>query len=185
MSQALPESSDTAPILLLIDDDAGFRHVMSRALNRRGFAVHTAATAEEALQLAAEQEPEYVVLDLNLDGSSGLNLIQPLLERSQDARIVVLTGYASIPTAVHAIKLGARQYLAKPASIEDLLRALNDDLAPPEVAPDERMSVQRLEWEYIQRTLDEHGGNISATAKALNMHRRTLQRKLLKRPPQI
>jgi two-component system response regulator RegA len=137
-----------------------------------------------ALAVAAELVPARVVLDLNLNGSSGLALIPRLLAINPDCRVVVLTGYASIATAVDAIKLGAVQYLAKPVEIEAILGAFENDDEPDldMVAPDEPMSVDRLEWEHIQRVLNENEGNISATARALKMHRRTLQRKLLKRP---
>jgi two-component system response regulator RegA len=171
--------------LLLVDDDEQFRSVLGRSLARRGFDVAAAAGPEAALHLCAEQAPEYVILDLNLAGHSGLNLIQPLLELAPEARILILTGYASIPTVVNAIKLGAVQYLAKPADVADILRALADEEPGPaaDQPPQQRLSVRHLEWEYIQRTLDEHGGNIAATARALGMHRRTLQRKLSKRRP--
>lgn len=173
--------------LLLIDDDEAFRAVLARSLTRRGFQVAAAAGPEEALACCADQPPAYVVLDLNLAGQSGLNLIQPLLALAPAARILILTGYASIPTVVSAMKLGAVHYLAKPADVADILRALREEAPVPsaaEPAPDQRLSVRHLEWEYIQRTLDEHGGNVTATARALGMHRRTLQRKLGKhRPP--
>ena len=172
-----------APHILVIDDDPAFNRVLSRALVQRGFEAYGAQDPESALALAREHQPEYVVLDLNLDGSSGLRLIEPLRAVNPDCRILVLTGYASIATTVDAIKLGATQYLAKPADVDAILKALNatdvlidDDLA---AGP---MSVDRLEWEHIQRVLGEHEGNISATARALKMHRRTLQRKLAKRP---
>jgi two-component system response regulator RegA len=125
-----------------------------------------------------------VVLDLNLGGSSGLALVEPLLRLNPDCRIVVLTGYASIATAVDAIKLGAIQYLSKPVAVETILGAFDSDDQPNvEDSPvAEPLSVDRLEWEHIQRVLRENDGNISATARALRMHRRTLQRKLAKRP---
>jgi two-component system response regulator RegA len=171
--------------LLLIDDDEGYCHVLARALARRGFEVNNAFTPEQALIHAREAHPPpYIVLDLNLSGQSGLNLIPPLLEISPDARILVLTGYASIPTAVEAVKLGAWDYLAKPASVENIVsRLIGEKVENAEENPGQFMSVQRMEWEYIQRVLEEHDGNITATARALKMHRRTLQRKLVKRPP--
>jgi two-component system response regulator RegA len=172
--------------LLLIDDDEAFRAVLGRSLTRRGFRVAAAAGPEEALARCADQPPGFVVLDLNLAGQSGLNLIQPLLALAPAARILILTGYASIPTVVSAMKLGAVHYLAKPADVADILRALREEaplLGEADPAPDQRLSVRHLEWEYIQRTLDEHGGNVTATARALGMHRRTLQRKLGKRRP--
>ncbi len=173
-----------APHILVIDDDPAFNRVLTRALGQRGFAVFGAQEPETALALAREHEPEYVVLDLNIAGSSGLRLIEPLLAANPDCRVLVLTGYASIATTVDAIKLGATQYLAKPADVDAILKALN---ATDVVIADEEMaagpmSVDRLEWEHIQRVLTENDGNISATARALKMHRRTLQRKLAKRP---
>ena len=171
-------------ITLVIDDDASFNAILVRTLTRRGYAATGATTPEAALDLARQHLPARVVLDLNLAGSSGLSLIPQLLEIAPDCRIVVLTGYASIATAVDAIKLGAVQYLAKPVEIEAILTAFTGESTPDAAlaAPETPMSVDRLEWEHIQRVLNEHEGNISATARALNMHRRTLQRKLSKRP---
>lgn len=178
-----PPDNEHAPHLLVIDDDPAFNHVLSRALVQRGYAVFSARTSAEALALAREHEPEFVVLDLNIGGESGLRLIKPLIETNPDARILVLTGYASIATAVEAVKLGAVQYLAKPADVQSIINALTtDDMPGDKATPDAPMSVSRLEWEHIQRVLAEHGGNISASARALRMHRRTLQRKLAKRP---
>ncbi|HSN64619.1 MAG TPA: response regulator [Azonexus sp.] len=169
---------------LIIDDDATFNAVLVRTLERRGHPARGVADPVAALAVAAELVPARVVLDLNLNGSSGLALIPRLLAINPDCRVVVLTGYASITTAVDAIKLGAVQYLAKPVEIEAILGAFENDDDPDldMVAPDEPLSVDRLEWEHIQRVLNENEGNISATARALKMHRRTLQRKLSKRP---
>ncbi|HQA10859.1 response regulator transcription factor [Zoogloea sp.] len=172
-----------APHILVIDDDPAFNRVLTRALGQRGFAVFGATDPESALALAREHEPEYVVLDLNIGGSSGLRLIEPLLAANPDCRILVLTGYASIATTVDAIKLGATQYLAKPADVDAILKALSaTDVIIDDGVSAGPMSVDRLEWEHIQRVLAENDGNISATARALKMHRRTLQRKLAKRP---
>lgn len=170
--------------ILIIDDDETFNGVLKRALKRRGHAVEGATEPAQALATAREQMPDGVVLDLNLGGSSGLSLIQPLLEIVPACRIVVLTGYASIATAVDAIKLGAVQYLAKPVEVAAILAAFDEKgdgarEASPAAVP---LSVDRLEWEHIQRILHENDGNVSATARALKMHRRTLQRKLAKRP---
>lgn len=169
---------------LIIDDDPSFNAILVRTLERRGYPARGALGGGEALALAREIMPNRVVLDLNLDGSSGLALIPELLAINADCRIVVLTGYASIATAVDAIKLGAVQYLAKPVEIEAILAAFESDDTPDFDLPasDEPLSVDRLEWEHIQRVLNENDGNISATARALKMHRRTLQRKLSKRP---
>ena len=170
--------------LLLVDDDAALSRVLARALSARGFAVQSADSQAACTALLAQGYlPDFVLLDLNLAGGSGLKLIEPLLRVNADCTIVVLTGYASISTAVDAIKLGAHQYLAKPVEVDAITRALLQDQDPgTEVAPEETLSVPRLEWEHIQRVLADNGGNISATARALKMHRRTLQRKLAKRP---
>jgi two-component system, response regulator RegA len=170
--------------ILVIDDDETFNPVLTRALNRRGLEAEGATDAHTALQLARRKPPACVVLDLNLAGSSGLALIEPLLAINAECRIVVLTGYASIATAVDAIKLGAVQYLAKPVDVDAILAAFaSGDRPNTEDAPSsEPLSVSRLEWEHIQRVLRENDGNISETARVLKMHRRTLQRKLAKRP---
>ncbi len=169
--------------ILVIDDNASFNAILVRSLNRRGQLATGALDAESALSCAERLRPERVILDLNLGGNSGLALIPKLLEFEPECRIVVLTGYASITTAVEAIKLGAVQYLAKPVEVEAILAAFDDSQnVPDEGSLDEPLSVDRMTWEHIQRVLNEHEGNISATARALKMHRRTLQRKLMKRP---
>ena len=174
---------ENVPCLLVVDDDPAFNKVLVRALAQRGFDTYGATDSEGALELARDHEPEFIVLDLNIGGESGLKLIRPLLEATPGARILVLTGYASIATAVDAVKLGAVQYLAKPADVDSIVRALRaEDVVLEDRVPDAPMSVDRLEWEHIQRVLAENDGNISATARALQMHRRTLQRKLA-RPP--
>lgn len=179
----LTADRDERPLLLLVDDDPTFRQVLSAALVRRGFSVATAEDVEQALQLAEANPPEYAVVDLKMPGPSGLVLVKRLNELDAATRIVVLTGYASIATAVEAVKLGATHYLAKPADADEIiaafLKAEGDETAPLSHQP---LSVDRMEWEHIQRVLVEHDGNISATARALNMHRRTLQRKLGKYP---
>jgi two-component system response regulator RegA len=171
------------PSLLLVDDDDAFRLVLARALEKRGFAVITAPEVESALLLAQDNSPEYAVIDLKMPGPSGLILVQRLKELDAETRIVMLTGYASIATAVEAIKLGATHYLAKPADADDIVNALMQTAGNPDVAINsDPLSVERLEWEHIQKVLGENEGNISATARALKMHRRTLQRKLGKKP---
>jgi len=169
---------------LIIDDDPAFNAILIRSMERRGHRARGALDPANALALARQHQPQRVVLDLNLNGASGLALIPELLAINPACRIVVLTGYASITTAVDAIKLGAIQYLAKPVEIEAILGAFENDEGPDLdlPAPDEPLSVDRLEWEHIQRVLNENDGNISATARALKMHRRTLQRKLAKHP---
>lgn len=169
--------------LLLVDDDATLRTVLARALARRGFHVRCAASGEEALAMAREAPPGFAVVDLKMSGMSGLALVPGLRRLRPDMRIVVLTGYASIATAVEAIKLGATHYLAKPVDADEIVAALGRATGDPDLAVEaEPLSVDRLEWEHIQKVLAEHGGNISATARALKMHRRTLQRKLAKKP---
>lgn len=171
------------PHLLLVDDDETFTRVMARAMSRRGLRVSIANSADEGLALAKDDLPGYAVLDLKMEGDSGLVLLPKLLELDAEMKVLILTGYSSITTAVEAIKRGACNYLCKPADADDVLAALlsdHGDLAT--LVPENPMSVDRLEWEHIQRILADHDGNISATARALGMHRRTLQRKLQKRP---
>lgn len=168
--------------LLLVDDDLTFCKVLSAALQRRGFAVSVAHSVEDAIPLAESNPPEFAVVDLKMSGASGLALVKALHGLDPNTRIVVLTGYASIATAVEAIKLGATQYLAKPANADEIVAAFShapDGNAPLKTQP---AQIESLEWEHIQRVLREHDDNISATARALNMHRRTLQRKLAKPP---
>lgn len=175
--------NETLPSILLVDDDDVFRQVMSRAMTRRGYEVIEANDVTSALKQAETHGPEYVLLDLKLDQDSGLALIEKLLAIEPETRIVMLTGYASIATAVEAIKLGAINYLTKPVDADQVIAAFQrlEGNADVPLANDP-LSVDRLEWEHIQRVLAEHEGNISATARALKMHRRTLQRKLSKRP---
>ena len=176
-------STDERPSLLLVDDDAVFGLVLARALDARGFLVRVAQTAETAYATIDDDPPEYAVVDLKLPDASGLKIVSRLVAADPQTRIVVLTGHASVPTAVEAIKLGARYYLPKPADADAIVAALHRDSGDDEVpvsAPP--LSVERVEWEHIQRVLQDHGGNISATARALSMHRRTLQRKLQKHP---
>jgi two-component system response regulator RegA len=174
--------------ILLVEDDEVFSRVMTRALKHRNYEVSHAATEEEVLQLIKSTQYNYAILDLNLGGHTSLGLIAPLKQSNPASRILILTGYASITTAVEAIRLGADNYLAKPADADEILSALlldtdrSNAAAHPEATHLEPMSVRRLEWEHIQKVLNEHDGNISETARQLKMHRRTLQRKLQKRP---
>ena len=169
--------------LLLVDDDEVFSGVLARALVKRGFEVFCATDSDEAMDVVKKQEPGHAVVDLKLDHESGLDLIPALKSANPNMVIVVLTGYASISTAVEAVKRGAANYLAKPAKADEVVQALSGEQSamplPADYAP---MSVERLEWEHIQKVLAEHDGNISATARSLGMHRRTLQRKLAKKP---
>ncbi|RDB43163.1 DNA-binding response regulator [Halomonas sp. DQ26W] len=169
--------------LLIIDDDEMFCHVLSRAMTRRGFEVNVAHDADQAMSLARRHRPQFATLDLKLEHSSGLKLLPELLEVVPACRVVVLTGYSSIATAVEAIKLGAVNYLCKPADAEEILIALGREQGDPDAeVSDNPPSINRIAWEHIQKVLQENDGNISATARALGMHRRTLQRKLQKRP---
>jgi two-component system response regulator RegA len=174
--------------VLIIDDDERFAATLAQALARRGFATHTAHDIRTAMAAVERGSHDAAIVDLRLGDEDGLELVEPLRAGAADMRILVLTGYASIATAVKAIKLGADDYLAKPVTAGTVVAALTRGAA---VSPDaalagglEPMSPRRLEWEHIQRVLAEHAGNVSATARTLGMHRRTLQRKLAKRPTQ-
>lgn len=183
MSQRDEAVSETSERVLIVDDDEMFCHVMQRAMTRRGYEVYVAHDAEEALTSARTAPPDIATLDLKLEHSSGLKLLPELLEIVPECRIVVLTGYSSIATAVEAIKLGAVNYLCKPADADEILTALERQTGDPDTEVAENPpSINRVTWEHIQKVLQEHDGNISATARALGMHRRTLQRKLQKRP---
>jgi len=174
---------DSRPNLLLLDDDETFCQVLSRSLGKRGYEVLVAHDLAQAERIAAEQHPEYAVVDLRIGKESGLNAIQMLVDMEPGIRIVILTGYASISTAVEAIKLGAIHYLTKPAEVEDIIKAFYHDQGNPEVPVESRpMSARRAEWEHLQKVLADYDGNISAAARAMGMHRRTLQRKLAKKP---
>lgn len=170
---------------LVVDDDEIFCGVLARALERRGYSVAAARSVVEAQQLILRRRPDYAVVDLRIGSDSGLTLVRQLAELTPPARSVVLTGYGSIATAVEAIKLGAAQYLTKPVEVDEILAALQEERQPAataDAAAPKPLSVRRAEWEHIQRVLANHGGNISAAARALGIHRRTLQRKLRKRP---
>ncbi len=176
------------PRILLVDDDPVFLCTLERSLKERGIKVDAVATPKEAEVKVQEKHFNVVLLDLNLAGESGLHCLDRLLVLKPALRIVMLTGYASIATAVEAIKLGADNYLCKPIRPSEVISLLdNEELQDQEQNLDELnspapMSVSRLEWEHLQRVLMDNNGNISATARALGMHRRTLQRKLQKRP---
>ena len=169
--------------LLLVDDDAPLRRSMTRALERRGFQVLPAEGVAEARALAREHRPEFAVLDMRLAEGSGLDLVHTLRELRPETRIVIVTGYGNIATAVAAIKAGAVDYLAKPVDADDVANALlksGHGLPPPRENP---MSADRVRWEHIQRVFEQCNRNVSETARRLNMHRRTLQRILNKRAP--
>ena len=169
--------------LLLVDDNEHHCWALTRAFEKRGYTVKAAHSAPAACRLLDDWHPDYAVVDLRMPGPTGLTLIPRLKAALPNVRIVVLTGYASIATAVEAIKLGATQYLVKPADADAVESAFHHESADATIpSSDHLLSVERLEWEYIQRVLAEQGGNVSATARALKMHRKTLQRKLGKHP---
>jgi two-component system response regulator RegA len=167
----------TEPCWLLIDDDETFASTLARSLGRRGIPTVVAHDPVRALDLAAGGQVTRCVLDLNLAGESGLQLLPELLARRPDLEVVILTGYGSIATAVQAMRQGAVNYLCKPVTADQIIEGFEPDQHQPDLRR-QPPSVEELEWEHIQRVLAEHDGNISATARALNMHRRTLQRKL-------
>ena len=168
---------------LLVDDDGTFSAILERALTRRGNSVACASNGEQAAAQCSAASFDRVILDLKLEQESGLSILQQLKQLQPQMDILILTGYSSISTAVEAIKLGAINYLCKPASADEIVAAFENTEANAQVPmEDSPPSVNRLEWEHIQRVLNENQGNISATARSLGMHRRTLQRKLQKRP---
>jgi two-component system response regulator RegA len=171
------------PGLLLVDDDETFCKVLKAALEKRNYAVMVANDVATGIALAEQSLPEYAVIDLRIGHESGLELVKKLISLDDNTQIVMLTGFASIATAVEAIKLGAIHYLTKPANTDEIVNALHKNEGDATVMISENpLSVKRLEWEHLQKILMQHEGNISAAARALNMHRRTLQRKLEKRP---
>lgn len=169
--------------LLLVDDDEPFLRRLTRAMEKRGFAPETAGSVAAGKAIATARPPAYAVVDLRLEDGTGLDVVELLREKRPDARIVVLTGYGAIATAVAAVKIGATDYLSKPADANDVTAALlakTDELPPP---PENPMSADRVRWEHIQRVYELCDRNVSETARRLNMHRRTLQRILAKRSP--
>ncbi len=168
---------------LLVDDDGLYLKTLQRSLAKRGLETCIAANADDALRLASEQLLDFALIDLRLATESGLDLIKPLRQAQPPMRIVLVTGYASVATAVEAIKRGADDYLLKPTSVEMILRALRADGVKEATAPQPTMTpLSRLEWEHIHQALAETNGNVSAAARLLGMHRRSLQRKLAKKP---
>jgi len=169
--------------LLLVDDDAPFRQRLSVLLARKGFAVTSVGSLQEARVEAARLKPAHAVIDMRLEDGNGLDLVAELRAMSPDVRVVMLTGYGNLATAVAAVKAGAIDYLAKPADPEDIVRALSADGSSRPEAPPEPMSADRVRWEHIQRVYELCDRNVSETARRLKMHRRTLQRILAKRSP--
>ncbi len=173
------------PSILIVDDDRVLRERLARAFRERACDVRTASDYEEAVATASADPPELALVDLRMPGGSGLDLVRQLHGLDPATKIVVLTGYGSIATALEAMRLGAIHYLPKPADVHDILAAFRRDQGEPEaVASDLRApTLARAEWEHINRVLDDCGGNISEAARRLGVHRRSLQRKLQKRPP--
>ncbi|QXT40160.1 ActR/PrrA/RegA family redox response regulator transcription factor [Gymnodinialimonas ceratoperidinii] len=169
--------------LLLLDDDEPFLRRLERAMEKRGFEVEAAGSVAAGTAIATARPPAYAVIDLRLEDGNGLDVVEVLREKRPDARIVVLTGYGAIATAVAAVKMGATDYLSKPADANDITSALlaeEEEMPPP---PENPMSADRVRWEHIQRVYELCDRNVSETARRLNMHRRTLQRILAKRSP--
>lgn len=169
--------------LLLVDDDEPFLKRLARAMEKRGFEVETAETVTAGRAMANARPPAYAVVDLRLEDGNGLDVVETIREKRPDSRVVILTGYGAIATAVAAVKIGATDYLSKPADANDITNALLSDpeeLPPP---PENPMSADRVRWEHIQRVYELCDRNVSETARRLNMHRRTLQRILAKRSP--
>ncbi len=168
---------------LLVDDDALYLQTLQRSLQKRGVASFTATSVLDALRIASAEVLDFALIDLRLGAESGLSLIEPLRQAQPKIRIVLMTGYASVATAVEAIKRGADNYLLKPTTIDTILRMLSSTGEPVAAEPQATMTpLARLEWEHIHQALTETNGNVSAAARLLGMHRRSLQRKLAKRP---
>jgi len=187
MQDAMPQSGSDQigpdPSLLLVDDDEAFLRRLGRAMEKRGFEVAMSETVAEGIRLVKANPPAYAVVDLRLNDGNGLDVVEALHDARPDCRVIVLTGYGAIATAVAAVKIGAVDYLSKPADANDVVAALlaqGDALPPP---PENPMSADRVRWEHIQRVYEQCDRNVSETARRLNMHRRTLQRILAKRSP--
>ena len=181
----MQDISDLGPdrSLLLVDDDEPFLRRLAKAMEKRGFEVETAGSVAAGKAIATARPPAFAVVDLRLQDGNGLDVVEVLRDKRADARVVVLTGYGAIATAVAAVKSGATDYLSKPADANDIVNALlatGGDLPEP---PENPMSADRVRWEHIQRVYELYDRNVSETARRLNMHRRTLQRILAKRSP--
>ena len=170
--------------LLIVEDDIPFAQTLARRLTKHDFECETCHQASDVLSVCERFSPRFILLDMNLSGDSGLQLLTPIKKKLPQTKVVLLTGYASIATAVEAMRLGADDYLAKPVTTQMLLKSLVGESADgnESLTVDDTMSPDRVEWEHIQQMLASNDGNVSATARQLNMHRRTLQRKLQKKP---
>lgn len=171
------------PSLLLVDDDEPFLRRLAKAMEKRGFSVETAGSVAAGRAIASSRPPAYAVVDLRLEDGNGLDVVEVLRNKRPEARVVVLTGYGAIATAVAAVKIGATDYLSKPADATDIVNALLSTSDNPPPPPENPMSADRVRWEHIQRVYELCDRNVSETARRLNMHRRTLQRILAKRSP--
>ncbi len=169
--------------LLIVDDDKPFQQRLARAMEKRGFAIETADSVREAVAKVTQNAPAFAVVDMRLDDGNGLDVIESIRQRRPDSRAIVLTGYGNIATAVTAVKLGAIDYLSKPADPDDIVAALARKPGEKAEPPENPMSADRVRWEHIQRVYELCDRNVSETARRLNMHRRTLQRILAKRAP--
>ena len=169
--------------LLIVDDDNPFRDRLARSMEKKGFKVTQAESVTSGIQKAKENKPAFAVIDLRLKDGNGLEVVKEIQQSKKESRIIMLTGYGNIPTAVAAIKAGAIDYLAKPADAEDVETALLADPSKKAYPPDDPMSADRVKWEHIHRIFELCNRNVSETARRLKMHRRTLQRILSKRSP--
>ena len=183
MADLAPASVPGDRSLLIVEDDKSFLQRLARAMESRGFTVTTAETVAEGLTQLETSSPAFAVVDMRLDDGNGLDVISALKRRRPDARAIILTGYGNIATAVNAVKLGAVDYLSKPADADDVVAALLALEGRKPEPPENPMSADRVRWEHIQRIYELCGRNVSETARRLNMHRRTLQRILAKRAP--
>lgn len=186
LQQSNPQDEDfigSDPSLLIVDDDGPFLRRLARAMETRGFAVEAAETVADGIAKVRQRAPKYAVVDLRLGDGNGLDVIETIRQFRQDTRVIVLTGYGNIATAVTAVKLGAVDYLSKPADADDVFNALTQRPGEKADLPENPMSADRVRWEHIQRVYEMCERNVSETARRLNMHRRTLQRILAKRAP--
>jgi two-component system response regulator RegA len=186
LQQTNPQTEDyigSDPSLLIVDDDGPFLRRLARAMETRGFAVDVAETVADGIAKVRQRAPKYAVVDLRLGDGNGLDVIETIRQFRTDTRVIVLTGYGNIATAVTAVKLGAVDYLSKPADADDVFNALTQRPGEKADLPENPMSADRVRWEHIQRVYEMCERNVSETARRLNMHRRTLQRILAKRAP--
>ncbi|ORE92565.1 response regulator receiver domain-containing protein (CheY-like) [Stappia sp. 22II-S9-Z10] len=183
MPQVAPARTVDGSRLLIVDDDAAFGQRLARAMEKRGFVTEVAESAQDASAMSERNPPDFAVVDMRLGDGNGLEVVERIRRRKPDARAVILTGYGNIATAVTAVKLGAVDYLAKPADADEVFSALTREGAERPELPENPMSADRVRWEHIQRVYEMCDRNVSETARRLNMHRRTLQRILAKRAP--